>query len=134
MPALAKTSQSLNASDRVLCAGTVANMTFAERLAAATAGKFTAISLFASDYQQARQSEKLSDADMCHMLADTFAELHEMADKIGINRKWFQATASTPHYDICKAKRELAVGHGAIECDRRQIVGVIRRLRDTRGL
>jgi len=46
---------------------------------------------------------------MCHMLADTSAELHEMADRIGIARKWFQRDASAPHYDICKSKRALAV-------------------------
>ncbi|WP_297813712.1 DUF4031 domain-containing protein [uncultured Methylophaga sp.] len=66
---------------------------------------------------------------MCHMLADTEDELHAMADKIGIQRKWFQAKASTPHYDICKAKRDLAVQHGAVEVDRRQLVTIIRRLR-----
>jgi hypothetical protein len=31
---------------------------------------------------------------MCHMLADTSAELHEMADRIGIARKWFRRDAS----------------------------------------
>ena len=66
---------------------------------------------------------------MCHMLADTVDELHAMAAKIGIQRKWYQAKASTPHYDICKAKRALAVQHGAIEVDRRQLVTIIRRLR-----
>lgn len=66
---------------------------------------------------------------MCHMLADTIEELHAMADKIGVRRRWFQGHASTPHYDICLAKRSLAVEHGAIEVGRRQLVSVIRRLR-----
>lgn len=66
---------------------------------------------------------------MCHMLADTEKELHEMADKIGIKRKWYQANASTPHYDICKAKRILAVENGAIEVGRKEMVNIIRRLR-----
>ena len=52
---------------------------------------------------------------MCHMLADTPAELHAMADKIGVARKWFQATASTPHYDIALSKRAFAVAYGAVE-------------------
>ena len=43
---------------------------------------------------------------MSHMLADTLEELHDMADPIGIARKWFQPT-STPHYDICQEKRRL---------------------------
>ncbi len=66
---------------------------------------------------------------MCHMLADTLEELHEMADKIGINRKWFQ-NHSTPHYDICLAKKKLALQNGAIECDRKKVVELIRRFRN----
>ena len=63
---------------------------------------------------------------MCHMLADTLDELHTMADKIGVARRHFQANASTPHYDICKSKRALAVRHGAIEVDRHRVVEIIR--------
>lgn len=66
---------------------------------------------------------------MCHMLADTIEELHAMAHKIGIQRRWFQNKSAAPHYDICKSKRTLAVKFGAIECDRRQIVEVMRRNR-----
>ena len=66
---------------------------------------------------------------MCHMLADTASELHAMADKIGVARKWFQAHASTPHYDICLSKRHLALAHGAIEVDRHGMVAKIRELR-----
>lgn len=69
---------------------------------------------------------------MCHMLADTENELHEMADKIGIKRKWYQANASTPHYDICQSKRKLAVEFGAIEVNRKQTVEIIRKLRKRR--
>ena len=67
---------------------------------------------------------------MSHMLADTLDELHAMADKIGIARRHFQADASTPHYDICKSKRSLAVQHGAIEIDCRQAVALIRKWRE----
>lgn len=68
---------------------------------------------------------------MCHMLADTPDELHAMADRIGVARRWFQAPpkASFPHYDICKSKRALAVEHGAIECDRNALVAAMRRIR-----
>jgi hypothetical protein len=65
---------------------------------------------------------------MCHMLADTPEELHAMADKIGIQRKWFQ-NEKTPHYDICRSKRGLALLYGAIEIDRRQTVEIIKKLR-----
>jgi hypothetical protein len=66
---------------------------------------------------------------MCHMLADTPAELHEMADRIGMARKWYQRNASTPHYDLSQEKRAEAIAAGAIEVDRRGLVAVIRRIR-----
>jgi hypothetical protein len=70
---------------------------------------------------------------MCHMVADTLDELHVMAAKIGVARHWFQSHASTPHYDICKSKRALAVKFGAIEADRRTMVAAMRRLRAQAG-
>lgn len=68
---------------------------------------------------------------MCHMIADTPAELVAMAGKIGVARKWFQAFASAPHFDIAKSKRALAVEAGAIELDRREFVDAFKRIRST---
>lgn len=67
---------------------------------------------------------------MCHMTADSLEELHEMAQAIGIRRRWFQ-NKSIPHYDICKSKRALAVARGAIEETTRESVA---RIRAARGL
>jgi hypothetical protein len=68
---------------------------------------------------------------MCHMLADTPDELHAMADRIGIARKWFQRDASAPHYDVCKSKRAQAVAAGAIEVtERREFAAIIKRVRE----
>ncbi len=64
---------------------------------------------------------------MCHMVADTEAELHEMADKIGVNRKWYQGN----HYDICLSKRAAALRQGAKEIGRRELVELIRAKRAT---
>lgn len=66
---------------------------------------------------------------MCHMLADTEAELHAMADRLGARRAWYQADASTPHYDIPWPRRAEAVNLGALEIDRRQTVTIIRKIR-----
>jgi hypothetical protein len=57
---------------------------------------------------------------MCHMWADTLPELLDMADRIGVARKWLQQPpkASWVHFDIAKSKRALAVRFGAIETDR----------------
>lgn len=68
---------------------------------------------------------------MCHMLADTEEELHAMADRIGVARRWHQK-AGTPHshYDICMSKRALAVKYGAKEVDRAGVAQVIRAKRE----
>ena len=65
---------------------------------------------------------------MCHMIADTLEELHAMADRIGVDRRWFHAKSS-PHYDLCKSKRTMAVQAGALELDRHGFVTVIRNNR-----
>ncbi len=64
---------------------------------------------------------------MCHMLGDSEAELHAMADRIGIARRWYQGD----HYDICQAKRALAVAAGAIEVTAKQAAAMRRRQRET---
>lgn len=68
---------------------------------------------------------------MCHMLADTPAELRAMAEIIRVQLKWFQDRASAPHFDICKSKRALAVAAGAIEIERDQRRDILLRIKDT---
>jgi hypothetical protein len=67
---------------------------------------------------------------MCHMVADTVAELHAMADRIGVARRWFQSHSALPHYDVCLAKRALALQFGAIEIDRHTLVTMIHASRE----
>lgn len=61
---------------------------------------------------------------MCHMIADTEEELHEMARKIGLRREWFQDT-SRPHYDVSKTKRAEAVRHGAVEVSVKELIALL---------
>lgn len=58
---------------------------------------------------------------MCHMMADTDEELHDMADRIGVARRWFQRVPSGNHYDITKTKRTAAVAAGAVEITTREM-------------
>ncbi len=58
----------------------------------------------------------------CHLTAadlssDAIEALHALAAKIGMQRRWFQASppASWPHYDLVASKRPLAVAAGAVE-------------------
>jgi hypothetical protein len=73
---------------------------------------------------------------MCHMIADTDDELHAMADKIGVQRRWWQSPAKTSgsHYDIALSKRRLAVLHGAVEITDRQCASMNARRRKTGAL
>ena len=58
---------------------------------------------------------------MCHMIADTDEELHAMAARIGVARRWFQKPGTwSRHYDIAMSKRALAVAAGAVEVTMRQ--------------
>ncbi len=62
---------------------------------------------------------------MCHMMASTTEELLEMAERIGLARRWIQKPA-TPgeHFDICLSKRTLAVKAGAKEITVRQMAQI----------
>ncbi len=66
---------------------------------------------------------------MCHMFADTDDELHAMAARIGVARRWHQRpelvvlgvpvptpgmVASWSHYDISQGMRARALQYGAI--------------------
>lgn len=67
---------------------------------------------------------------MCHMVADTSEELHAMADRIGVARRWCQhAGTEREHYDICLSKRALAIRAGAIAITSRQLVAIRRARR-----
>jgi hypothetical protein len=64
------------------------------------------------------------------MVADTTAELLDMADRIGVARKWLQH-ADTPreHFDIAMTKRAEAVRLGAVECRMSDVGHIVRAKR-----
>lgn len=57
---------------------------------------------------------------MCHMWADNLDELLQMADRIGVQRKWLQRPpkASWRHFDISLSKKALAIAAGAVLTDK----------------
>jgi hypothetical protein len=60
---------------------------------------------------------------MCHMIADTPLELRHMAETIGVKIRHIQhAGTRREHFDICKAKRELAIAAGAVAVSNRELV------------
>lgn len=76
----------------------------------------------------------LKHSTWCHMIADSFAELHAMADKLGMQRKWFQKGAWHPHYDLIPRRRARALEYGAVELPRREFAVKLRQLRQARKL
>ncbi|MCI0550998.1 MAG: DUF4031 domain-containing protein [Anaerolineae bacterium] len=68
---------------------------------------------------------------MSHMIADTEVELHQMADRIGLKRAWFQSGGSGPHYDVTITKRRLAIEAGARQITLRQCAFMCQQWRKT---
>lgn len=73
---------------------------------------------------------------MCHMIADSDDELHAMAAKIGVARKWWQSPEKTSgsHYDIALSKKALAIAAGAVAITWRQCGAMNSRRRVTGSL
>jgi len=67
-----------------------------------------------------------------HLFADTEAELHDIARRIGLSMGWFQDHPDLPHYDLTGGKREAAVRLGAVEVSRRMMVTMMRERRAER--
>lgn len=69
---------------------------------------------------------------MCHLIATSDEELHAMADRIGVARKWHQAPPKhSSHYDIALSKKVLALAAGAIPITFRQAGAMNARRRVT---
>lgn len=56
-------------------------------------------------------------------------ELHQMADKIGLSRRYFQNKKLLKHYDLTERRRKEAIKNGAIELNRRESVESWQKLR-----
>ena len=67
--------------------------------------------------------------EWCHLVADTLPELHGFAQRLGLRRSWFQERASYPHYDVTTAVRARALGLGALQASRTQLMVCCRKLK-----
>ena len=67
---------------------------------------------------------------MSHMVADTEAELLDMADKIGLSRRWLQCKGQGRwrlHFDVSMGYRTRAVEAGAVEMTMRDLARMTRK-------
>jgi hypothetical protein len=67
------------------------------------------------------------------MYADSPAELHAMAQAMGLKREWFQEHGRLPHYDLTPARRMAALKLGAVEQSSRQMVAFMNGARHGDG-
>lgn len=66
---------------------------------------------------------------MSHMASTNETELHAMAKAIGLQRKWFQDHSPRiyrHHYDLCQAKKQIAIQLGAIEISTKELIIIMR--------
>ena len=70
----------------------------------------------------------------CHLMADSEAELHRFAFRLGLQLSSYQGPPKTtaPHYDITGFERNRAIRMGAVPVNRRQIVDHFRKVRVSR--
>lgn len=70
---------------------------------------------------------KFGRMTMCHMVADTSLELLQMAEKIGVNKKWIQHPGTyEEHFDICLSMKKKAILLGAKEINFREYAIFVR--------
>jgi Protein of unknown function (DUF4031) len=70
----------------------------------------------------------------CHLLADTREELHELADALGIPRRYFQDHPWRWHHDLPEPLRDQAIALGARELTLREVGLLLRRRKAELGM
>lgn len=76
---------------------------------------------------------KFGRMKMSHMMADSQDELLEMADQIGVSRRWLQNRGQgrhREHFDVSMSLRAKAVAAGAVEVTMRDLGLICRRWRE----
>lgn len=81
------------------------------------------------DAARAYPAAGLRFTTFCHLLADTRDELHAMADRLGVPRRFFQDHPWRWHYDLPEHVRAEAVRYGAREVDLHETGALLRRRR-----
>lgn len=61
-----------------------------------------------------------------HLASADVAELHVFAERCGIARCWYHASAKLKHYDVTEAERNKAIASGALAVTAKELVTLIR--------
>ena len=91
------------------------------------------MTVYVDDFSCPARVGRLS-ARWSHLTADTPAELHTFAARLGLRRDWYQDRGDGRwHYDVTDSKRELAIRLGAVPVTCRRLGEIIRARRDGEG-
>lgn len=72
------------------------------------------MTVYIDDMQRAARVGRITGV-WSHLMADTSAELHEFAARLGLARRWVQYPGtSREHYDVTEPKRQRALELGAV--------------------
>jgi len=83
--------------------------------------------IFVDDMRRLAQVGKYT-ARWSHLTADTQAELHAFAQRLGLRRSWFQNPGGGRwHYDVTESKRAQAIALGAQQIAYRDMPTITRR-------
>lgn len=74
----------------------------------------------------------------CHLFADTEAELHAFAARLGLKRAWFQSGTRNgknclDHYDLTRNMREKALNFGAVQVGHERTMAIRDKQRASRA-
>lgn len=89
------------------------------------------MAVYLDDWRQPARLGPVTDR-WSHLVADSDAELHAFAARLGMRREWFQHKASRPHqahYDVPERVRHHALALGAVPVTWRQVGRMLRRRR-----
>ncbi len=93
------------------------------------------MTIYVDDWRQQARVGRLN-ARWSHLMAgpeDDLAELHELAQRIGLQRRWFQNKPwPRQHYDVTDSKRAQAIAAGAVPITWREAGRMIADARQAR--
>jgi len=87
------------------------------------------VSVYVDSLRHIRPSRRWPSKTHCHMWADSQLELFDMAEKLGLSDRWFQAHRRLPHFDLVASKRERALEMGALSQGNAEIVAKMKDIR-----
>jgi hypothetical protein len=94
------------------------------------------VTVYLDDWRQPARLGPVTDR-WSHLVADSDAELHAFAARLGMRREWFQHKADRPHqahYDLPERSRGDALALGAVAVSWRQVGRMLRQRRGARTI